>query len=59
MNHPAAPSYAADLTKYFEIMDELNNSLMHPNRRAMLETCAEALEVVLELYDIDYKIDNR
>jgi len=54
----AGPSYAADLTKYLEIMDELQHSLMHPNRRAVLETCAEALGIVLELYDIDYKIGN-
>ena len=50
MNRPAAaPSYAADLAKLFEIMDELQHSLMHPNRRAVLETCAEALEIVLEM----------
>ena len=55
----AGPSYAADLTKYLEIMDELQHSLMMPQRRRTLETCAEALTVVLELYDIDYKIDNR
>ena len=50
MNPPAAaPSYAADLAKLLEIMDELNNSLMHPNRRAVLETCAEAMQIVLEM----------
>ena len=53
MNQPAAaPSYAADLTKYLEIMDELQHSLMHPNRRAMLETCAEAMQIVLAMYEI-------
>ncbi len=50
MNRPAAaPSYAADYAKYLEIMDELQHSLMHPNRRATLETCAEALTVVLNM----------
>ena len=48
----AAAHYAADLTKYLEIMSELNNSLMMPARRATLETCKEALEIVLEMYEI-------
>ena len=50
MNMPAAaPTYRADLAKYAEIVDELDNSLMHPNRRAVLETCAEAMQIVLEM----------
>ncbi len=54
MNLPAAaPSYAADLEQYLALMDELNNSVMHPNRRALLETCKHALEIVLEMYEID------
>ena len=44
--------YAADLTTLLKIVDELNNSLMMPARRAVLETCKEALEVVLDLYEI-------
>ena len=50
MNRPAAaPSYRADSAKYAEIMDELQHSLMMPGRRAVLETCAEALQIVLEM----------
>ena len=48
-----AAHYAADLTKYLEIVDELNNSLMMPARRAVLETCKEALEIVLEMHEVD------
>ena len=44
------PYYAADLTAYLKIMDELQHSLMMPARRAVLETCKEAMEVVLEMY---------
>ena len=44
--------YAADLTKLLEVVDELNNALMMPARRATLETCKEALEIVLEMYEI-------
>ena len=47
------PSYAADLAQYLALMDELNNSLMHPYRRAVLETCKHALEIVLEMYEVD------
>ncbi len=45
--------YAADLEQYLKLMDELNNSIMHPNRRAVLETCAEAMQVVLEMTKTD------
>lgn len=52
MNQPAAaPSHAADLEQYLALMDELQHSLMHPNRRAVLETCKHALEIVLEMYE--------
>ena len=54
MNQPAAaPSRAADLAKYYEIIDELQHSVMHPNRRAVLETCAEAMQIVLEMTKTD------
>ena len=49
----AATHYAADLTKLLEIVDELNNSLMMPARRATLETCKETLEIVLEMHGVD------
>lgn len=53
MNRPTtAPSYATDLEQYLEIVYELNNSLMMPARRQTLETCKEALEIVLDLYEI-------
>ena len=56
MNRPAAaPSYRADLAKYAEIMDELQHSVMHPNRRAVLETCAEAMQIVLEMTRPDHR----
>ena len=53
--NPAAvrAQYAADLEQYLALIDELNNSLMHPNRRALLETCKHALEIVLEMYEVD------
>ena len=53
MNQPAAPTYHTDLAQYLALMDELQHSLMHPNRRAVLETCKHALEIVLEMYEID------
>ena len=44
--------YLSDLEQYFKIMDELNNSLMTPKRRVLLENCKTALEVILEdMYD--------
>ena len=49
----APQSYAADLSKYMEIMNELQHSIMHPNRRAVLETCKHALEIVLDMYEVD------
>ena len=46
------PYYLQDLETYFKIADELDHSLMMPARRAVLETCREALEIVLDLYEI-------
>ena len=43
--------YAADLEQYLAIVSELNNSLMMPARRRVLETCKEAMEIVLDLYE--------
>lgn len=45
--------YRADLEKYFEVVFELNNCVMSPGRRELLENCKEALEVVLDLYEVD------
>ena len=52
MSQPTAPNYAADLAKYYEIIDELRHSLMMPTRRRTLETCAEAMQIVLEMYEV-------
>ena len=49
----ARAQYVADLAKYFEIIDELQHSLMMPQRRRTLETCAEAMQVVLEMTKTD------
>ena len=40
--------YKADLEQYFKIRDELNNSVMTPRRRELLENCKTALEAILE-----------
>jgi len=45
------PHYLADLEQYLKIVSELNNSLMMPDRRRVLETCKEALDIVLDLYE--------
>ncbi len=48
-----SPYYAADLTTLLKIVDELNNSLMMPARHRTLETCKEAMGIVLDLYEMN------
>lgn len=45
------PHYLADLEQYLALVYKLNNYLMMPARRAVLETCKQALEIVLDLYE--------
>ena len=45
--------YLSDLEQYFRIMDELNQSIMMPGRRVLLENCKEALQVILQdMYEL-------
>lgn len=47
--------YLRDLQQYLRLVDELNNCVMSDGRRGELETAKEILEVVLDMYEVDYR----
>ncbi len=47
--------YVQDLQLYMDLMFELNGSLMFPGKRRELEYTKTILEVVLEMYELDYR----
>lgn len=47
--------YLTDLKQYLRIMDELNNVVMSSKRRRTLEDSKEILEIILDMYEIDWR----
>ena len=47
--------YLRDLEQYLRVISDLNNVVMSPKRRGVLETAKKALEVVLGMYELDYR----
>lgn len=48
-------SYNEYLQKYLDICDELKHSLMMPKTRRELKTAKEAMSVILDMYEFDYR----
>ena len=47
--------YRQDLGRYLALVSELNNCVMSPARREELEWSKVVLEVVLDMYEVDYR----
>lgn len=49
------PHYLLDLETGLRLLHELNTVPMSPKRRGDLECALEAVQVVLDLYEVDFR----